>query len=56
MPVFETLKRSLLGDSNTPRTYRCEDCGADFSLVQAPDATNLECRYCGSDAVSLRGG
>lgn len=55
MPVFETLRKSLLGDTDTPRTYRCEDCGADFSLVDAADVMNVECRYCGSSDVSLRG-
>lgn len=55
MPVFETLRDSLLGDRGSPRTYRCEDCGADFSLVDADDAVNVECRYCGSDQISLRG-
>lgn len=55
MPVFDTLKRSLLGDTATPRTYICGDCGADFSLVEVPDAGTLECRYCGGTDVSLRG-
>lgn len=55
MPVFETLRKSLLGDTDTPRTYRCEECSADFSLVDVPDAVNVECRYCGSSDVSLRG-
>lgn len=55
MPVFDTLRESLLGDKDTPRTYRCEDCGADFSLVDAQDAVTPECRYCGGTDVTVRG-
>lgn len=55
MPVFETLRDTLLGGTDTPATYRCEECGADFSLTDAPDAVNVECRYCGGTDVSVRG-
>ena len=55
MPVFKTLRDSLLGGKESTSTYLCEDCGADFSMVDAPDAVNVECRYCGGTDVTARG-
>lgn len=55
MPVFKTLRDSLMGGKGKTATYRCEDCGADFSMVDARDAVNVECEYCGGTNVTSRG-
>jgi len=55
MPVLDTLRKSLLGGSDSPQTVRCEECGADFSISDAGDAVDVECPFCGSTSVQLRG-
>lgn len=54
MPVLDTIRKSLLGSGSGPRTFRCDECGADFSMTDVDDAVALECPFCGSEVVQSR--
>lgn len=52
MGVIESIK-SVFGDTGTAeaRTYRCNECGAEFESFLAEDDFILSCEECDSDDV-----
>ena len=55
MPVLDTIRKTLRREGKGTETVRCETCGADFSLTRAESAVDVECPYCGSTEVRVRG-
>lgn len=55
MPVLDTIRKTLRRERNRAQTVRCQGCDADFSLTDAENAVDVECPYCGSTDVRVRG-